>query len=417
MNKEYLTVSQLTKYIKYKLDNDVNLREVYLKGEISNFKAHTRGHFYFTIKDEGSRINAVMFASSASKVKFTPEDGMKILVTGKISVYEATGGYQIYVNDMMEDGVGNLYVAFEQLKKKLASEGLFDDRYKKPIPKIPERVGVITASTGAAIRDIISTINRRFPLTEVILLPSLVQGEGAKEDIVRQINRARDYNLDVLIVGRGGGSIEDLWAFNEEIVARAIFDCPIPIISAVGHEIDFTIADFVADLRAPTPTGAAEIAVPNKSDVINYINQLNLRCQKNIKTILELKKKRLDSIKSHYILNNPLDLYSAKIQKLDYLTESLIKNYKVIIDKKKIKLNNIKTRPLFSNPLVILDKTKQKYTLLLSKLDALSPLKTLERGYGIIKINEKAITSIKDLKKDDLINIELKDGSVSAIIK
>ncbi len=417
MDKEYLTVTQLTKYIKYKIDNDINLREVYLKGEISNFKAHTRGHFYFTIKDEGSRINAVMFASSASKVKFTPEDGMKVLVTGRISVYEATGGYQIYVNEMMEDGVGNLYVAFEQLKKKLASEGLFDDKYKKPIPKIPERVGVITAPTGAAIRDIISTINRRFPLTEVILLPSLVQGEGAKEDIVRQIKRAEDYNLDVLIVGRGGGSIEDLWAFNEEIVARAIFECPIPIISAVGHEIDFTIADFVADLRAPTPTGAAEIAVPNKADVINYINQLSLRSRKAVGNILELKKKRLDNIKSNYILNNPLDLYSAKIQKLDYLTESLVKNYKNIIDKEKIKLNNIKTRPLFSNPLVILDKTKQKYTLLLGKLDALSPLKTLERGYGIIKLNDKAVTSIKDLKKDDLINIELKDGSVNAIIK
>ena len=417
MNKEYLTVTQLTKYIKYKIDNDINLREVYLKGEISNFKAHTRGHFYFTIKDEGSRINAVMFASSASKVKFTPEDGMKILVTGRISVYEATGGYQIYVNEMMEDGVGNLYVAFEQLKKKLASEGLFDDRYKKTIPKIPERVGVITAPTGAAIRDIISTINRRFPLTEVILLPSLVQGEGAKEDIVRQIKRAEDYNLDVLIVGRGGGSIEDLWAFNEEIVARAIFECPIPIISAVGHEIDFTIADFVADLRAPTPTGAAEIAVPNKADVINYINQLSLRSRKAVGNILELKKKRLDNIKSNYILNNPLDLYSAKIQKLDYLTESLVKNYKNIIDKEKIKLNNIKTRPLFSNPLVILDKTKQKYTLLLGKLDALSPLKTLERGYGIIKLNDKAVTSIKNLNKDDLINIELKDGSVNAIIK
>ena len=417
MDKEYLTVTQLTKYIKYKIDNDINLREVYLKGEISNFKAHTRGHFYFTIKDEGSRINAVMFASSASKVKFTPEDGMKILVTGRISVYEATGGYQIYVNEMMEDGVGNLYVAFEQLKKKLASEGLFDDKYKKPIPKIPERVGVITAPTGAAIRDIISTINRRFPLTEVILLPSLVQGEGAKEDIVRQIKRAEDYNLDVLIVGRGGGSIEDLWAFNEEIVARAIFECPIPIISAVGHEIDFTIADFVADLRAPTPTGAAEITVPNKADVINYINQLNLRSRKAVGNILELKKKRLDNIKSNYILNNPLDLYSAKIQKLDYLTESLVKNYKNIIDKEKIKLNNIKTRPLFSNPLLILDKTKQKYTLLLGKLDALSPLKTLERGYGIIKLNDKAVTSIKDLKKDDLINIELKDGSKEAIIK
>ena len=417
MNKEYLTVSQLTKYIKYKIDNDVNLREVYLKGEISNFKAHTRGHFYFTIKDEGSRINAVMFASSASKVKFIPEDGMKILVTGRISVYEATGGYQIYVNEMMEDGVGNLYVAFEQLKKKLASEGLFDDRYKKVIPKIPERVGVITAPTGAAIRDIISTINRRFPLTEVILLPSLVQGEIAKEDIVRQIKRAENYNLDVLIVGRGGGSIEDLWAFNEEIVARAIFECPIPVISAVGHEIDFTIADFVADLRAPTPTGAAEVAVPNKTDVINYINQLSLRSRKAVGNILELKKKRLDNIRGNYILNNPLDLYSAKIQKLDYLTESLVKNYKNIIDKEKIKLNNIKTRPLFSNPLVILDKTKQKYALLLGKLDALSPLKTLERGYGIIKLKEKSVTSIKDLKKDDLINIELKDGSREAIIK
>lgn len=417
MNKEYLTVSQLTKYIKYKIDNDVNLREVYLKGEISNFKAHTRGHFYFTIKDEGSRINAVMFASSASKVKFIPEDGMKILVTGRISVYEATGGYQIYVNEMMEDGVGNLYVAFEQLKKKLASEGLFDDRYKKVIPKIPERVGVITAPTGAAIRDIISTINRRFPLTEVILLPSLVQGEIAKEDIVRQIKRAENYNLDVLIVGRGGGSIEDLWAFNEEIVARAIFECPIPVISAVGHEIDFTIADFVADLRAPTPTGAAEVAVPNKADVINYINQLSLRSRKAVGNILELKKKRLDNIRGNYILNNPLDLYSAKIQKLDYLTESLVKNYKNIIDKEKIKLNNIKTRPLFSNPLVVLDKTKQKYALLLGKLDALSPLKTLERGYGIIKIGAKAVTSIKDLKKDDLINIELKDGSMEAIIK
>lgn len=417
MNKEYLTVSQLTKYIKYKIDNDINLREVYLKGEISNFKAHTRGHFYFTIKDEGSRINAVMFQSAASKVKFTPEDGMKILVTGRISVYEATGGYQIYVNEMTEDGVGNLYVAFEQLKKKLASEGLFADSHKKRIPKIPERVGVITAPTGAAIRDIISTINRRFPLTEIILLPSLVQGEGAKEDIVRQIKRAEDYNLDVLIVGRGGGSIEDLWAFNEEIVARAIYECPIPVISAVGHEIDFTIADFVADLRAPTPTGAAEIAVPNKSDVLNYINQLNLRCKKAMTTVLELKKKKLDSLKNHYILNNPLDLYSAKIQKLDYLTESLVKNYKVIIDKEKLKLNNIKTKPLFSNPLVILDKTKQKYTLLLSKLNALSPLKTLERGYSIIKLNDKAVTSIKDLQKDDLINIELKDGSRKAIIK
>ena len=417
MNNNYLTVSQLTKYIKYKIDNDVNLQEVYLKGEISNFKAHSRGHFYFTIKDETSRINAIMFASNARNVKFVPTEGMKVLVTGKISVYEATGGYQIYVSDMLEDGVGNLYVAFEQLKKKLASEGLFDDRYKKKIPKIPNRVGVITAPTGAAIRDIISTIKRRFPLTEIILLPALVQGDGAKEDIARQIKRAKNYNLDVLIVGRGGGSIEDLWAFNEEIVARAIFDSPIPIISAVGHEVDFTIADFVADLRAPTPTGAAEIAVPDKKDVLSYLEQLKIRANKNIKTIIEFKKKRLIKAKEHYILNNPLDLYAAKIQKLDFLEEKLISNYKNLLVQKNNKINNIKTRPIFINPLSIIEKYKQKYVLLLNKLEALSPLKTLERGYSIVKLDHKAISSVKDLKSNDLIELELKDGSLEAIIK
>ena len=416
MQNEYLTVSQLTRYIKYKIDNDTNLQEVYLKGEISNFKAHTRGHFYFTIKDEGSRINAVMFASSAKNVKFTPEDGMKILVKGKISVYEATGGYQIYVNEMTEDGVGNLYVAFEQLKKKLANEGLFSESHKKKIPRIPERVGVITASTGAAIRDIISTINRRFPLVEVILFPSLVQGENAKEDIVRQIKRAEDYNLDVLIVGRGGGSIEDLWAFNEEIVARAIYDCPIPVISAVGHEIDFTIADFVADLRAPTPTGAAEIAVPDKKDVINYIEQLKLRGIKNVNTILELKKKRLLKVKDSYILNNPIDLYASKTMKLDYLEDRLITNYKNLLDRKKAKLNLVLTRRCLTNPEVILDKKKHNYLLLINKLDALSPLKTLDRGYSIIKHNHKAIASVKDLKSNDKIEIELKDGSINATV-
>ena len=274
MNPNYITVTQLTKYIKYKIDNDVNLDTVYLKGEISNFKAHTRGHFYFTIKDENTRINAVMFSSSASRIKFTPTDGMKVLVTGKISVYEATGGYQIYVNEMLEDGVGNLYIAFEQLKKKLEAEGLFDPSKKKRIPKIPTTIGIITAPTGAAIKDILSTIKRRWPLAQTILFPSLVQGEEAANDIVRNINLSKNFDLDVLIVGRGGGSIEDLWPFNEEIVARAIYELDTPVISAVGHEIDFTISDFVADLRAPTPTGAAEMAVPNMSDVSNYLKQL-----------------------------------------------------------------------------------------------------------------------------------------------
>ena len=413
MNNNYITVTEVNKYIKEIVNEDLLLKKVYLKGEISNFKAHTRGHFYFTIKDEGSRINAVMFASSARSVKFSPEDGMKILVKGKISVYEATGGYQIYVNEMHDDGVGNLYVAFEQLKKKLANEGLFLESHKKKIPRIPERVGVITASTGAAIRDIISTINRRFPLVEVVLFPALVQGENAKEDIVRQIKRAEEYNLDVLIVGRGGGSIEDLWAFNEEIVARAIYDCSI---SAVGHEIDFTIADYVADLRAPTPTGAAELAVPNKADVINYIDQLKLRSVKNINTILELKKKRLLKVKDSYILNNPIDLYASKTMKLDYLEDRLVTSYKNLLDRKKARLNLVLTKRCFSKPQGILDKKKHDYLLLINKLDALSPLKTLDRGYSIIKHNNKTIGSVKDLKSSDKIEIELKDGSIEATI-
>ena len=393
MNKEYLTVSQLTKYIKYKLDNDVNLREVYLKGEISNFKAHTRGHFYFTIKDEGSRINAVMFASSASKVKFTPEDGMKILVTGRISVYEATGGYQIYVNEMMEDGVGNLYVAFEQLKKKLASEGLFDDRYKKPIPKIPERVGVITAPTGAAIRDIISTINRRFPLTEVILLPSLVQGEGAKEDIVRQIKRAEDYNLDVLIVGRGGGSIEDLWAFNEEIVAHAIYESEIPIISAVGHETDFTIADFVADLRAPTPSAAAELAVPDMYEVKQKILQSENRLKLALSKKLEIMKLRFEKCMNSKVMKDPYRIVQDNYVRID----SYIKEIEHQIQNKT-------------------QKEKSKYIELVSKLDALSPLKTLTRGYSLIEKDGNLVKSTKELKSGDKIQIRLTDGKKEAQI-
>ena len=323
MNDKYITVSQLTRYIKYKIDNDVNLNEVFLRGEISNFKAHSRGHFYFTLKDEVSRINAVMFASSTRNVKFVPLDGMKVLVTGKISVFEANGGYQIYVNEMIEDGVGNLYVAFEQLKKKLEMEGLFSPEHKKKIPRIPRRVGVVTAPTGAAIKDIISTIKRRWPLTEIILFPALVQGEDAKEDIVKQIKLSDSYDLDTLIVGRGGGSIEDLWAFNEEIVARAIYECKTPVISAVGHEIDFTIADFVADLRAPTPTGAAEMAVPQMADVMNTLNNLEIRANKAISNELNKYQERLNQIKSRYIFSNPISIYQTKEMYFDSLLDRL----------------------------------------------------------------------------------------------
>ena len=356
MNNNYITVGALTRYIKYKIDNDVNLQTVYIKGEISNFKHHSRGHFYFTIKDEESRINAIMFASSTKNINFEPVDGMKVLVKGRISVFEQTGNYQIYVTDMIEDGVGNLYALYEKLKKQLASEGLFDQKYKKEIPKIPKRIGVVTAPTGAAIKDIISTINRRYPLCEVILFPSLVQGKEAKDDIVKNIKIADTYNLDTLIVGRGGGSLEDLWAFNEEIVARAIFECKTPVISAVGHEIDFTIADFVADYRAATPTGAAEVSVPSKEELKKLINQYRIRMTKNIKTKIETDKKYLNKIMDSYILKSPMSIYEVKEEKLSNYIERSKNVILNIINSNKIKLDSIKSSFIFTSPIKMIEK-------------------------------------------------------------
>lgn len=414
MNDKYITVSQLTRYIKYKIDNDIHLNEVFLKGEISNFKAHTRGHYYFTLKDEDSRINAVMFASATKNIKFLPQDGMKVLVTGKISVFEANGGYQIYVNDMLEDGVGNLYIAFEQLKKKLETEGLFDQKIKKAIPKIPTKVGVVTAPTGAAIKDIVSTIKRRWPLTEIILFPSLVQGEEAAADIVKQIERSKDYNLDTLIVGRGGGSIEDLWPFNEEIVARAIYNCQTPIISAVGHEIDFTIADFVADLRAPTPTGAAELAVPGISDVANYLNQLKIRLNKAISNKITINKQKITELTNRYIFTNPLSIYQTKEILFDSIIERLKYATTNLISLKEKQFLNIKNSYILANPFQLLDKKANRYLQIISKLETLSPLLTLQRGYTMTKIAGKVITSSKNIKKDSNLEIEFSDGSITA---
>lgn len=388
MDDKYLTVSRINRYIKYKLDNDENLQTVYLKGEISNFKNHTSGHFYFTLKDETSRIPAVMFKSSASKVNFNPQDGMNVLVTGRISCYEANGNYQIYVEEMLEDGVGNLYIEFEKLKKKLGERGYFDEKYKKPIPKFPKRIGVITASTGAAIRDIITTINRRYRLAEIILIPTLVQGERAGEDIVCSLNKAKNLDLDVIILGRGGGSIEDLWAFNEEIVADAIFNMDIPIISAVGHEIDFTISDFVSDLRAPTPTAAAELAVPNTIDLINNLNQMKTRLGKSVLNKLELSKNKLNALLNSYILKNPKGLYEVKMQKLDNLIDKL----------------NIHTTNIF-------ESKETKYISLIDKMEALNPIKTLKRGYSITKVDNKVV-DFKQLKKDMIITTEFTEGEV-----
>lgn len=414
MNDKYISVTQLTRYIKYKIDNDVNLNEVFLKGEISNFKAHSRGHFYFTLKDEGSRINAIMFSSATRSVKFVPQDGMKVLVTGKISVFEATGQYQIYVNEMLEDGIGNLYIAYEQLKKKLQEEGLFDEKYKKPIPKIPNKVGVVTAPTGAAIKDIISTIKRRWPLTEIYLFPALVQGEEAKEDIVRQIEKADQFGLDTLIVGRGGGSIEDLWAFNEEIVARAIFDCKTPVISAVGHEIDFTIADFVADLRAPTPTGAAEMAVPQLSDVDKYLNQINIRLNNTIGNKIKQNKRKLADLMTSNIFKNPMIIYQTKEMIFDNLFERLKHSTINLVNLKSKKLIEIRSSYILKSPYKLLDNKANKYLNLVSKLETLSPLLTLQRGYTMTKKDGKVVSNCKNLKKGDSIEVNFKDGKIDA---
>lgn len=416
MEDKYITVGQLNRYLKYKFDQDPNLNQVFLKGEISNFKAHTRGHLYFTIKDETSRINAVMFYSQASKINFIPEDGMKVLVTGRISVYEATGGYQIYVDDMIQDGVGNLYIEYEKLKKKLASEGLFDASKKKKIPKFPETIGIITAPTGAAIKDILSTIKRRWPITKTILFPSLVQGASAAPEIVKQIKKAQEYDLDVLIVGRGGGSIEDLWCFNDEEVARAIYECKIPVISAVGHEIDFTIADYVADLRAPTPTGAAEMAVANQTDFYNYMRQINLRLNKSMQNYIKNNRERLDTLKNSYILKNPISMYQIKEQKFDTLYEKLCLVMKNLIQNEKTSLQNkIDKIPILTKHL--LERNQNQYVSLLNKLEILNPLLTIKRGYSITKKEDKVITSVKDLKKDDILQIQLQDGFVLADVE
>lgn len=437
--EKYLRISDLNDYIKVMFDENSFLRKIYLKGEISNFKNHTRGHLYFTLKDETSRISAVMFYNRALGLKFKPEDGMNVLVEGRISCYPAQGTYQIYVDSMEMDGLGNLYVEYEKLKKKLASEGLFDAKFKKPIPKYPKRIGIITASTGAAIRDIISTIKRRYPICETILFPSLVQGASAAPEIVRQIKKANEFDLDVIICGRGGGSIEDLWAFNEESVARAIFDSKIPIISAVGHEVDFTIADFVADLRAPTPTGAAEMAVPTKYDIENLLREKKSRLNTLIKNNVKTKIERVKSLKMSFVLKNPMSLYELKEQKLDTLIELLNKEMQKKISDNEVKLNAIKNNMVLKRPLAsfeitknnlenyqvkvseyikrILEKKEHETTLLVNTLKLVNPLNILDKGYSLVAKDNKIIKDSDEIAIDDTINIKLKKGELTAVVK
>lgn len=394
MSDKYLSVSTISRYIKHLLDTDKNLQTIFIKGEISNLKQHSSGHIYFSLKDETSKINAIMFSNNAKKLNFVPTDGTKVLAIGRVSLYEATGNYQIYINEMLEDGVGNLYIAFEKLKEKLSKEGLFQEKYKVLIPKYPAKIGVVTANTGAAIKDIISTIKRRYPIAEVYLFSSLVQGEQAKYDLVKKIEQADQFGVDVIIVGRGGGSIEDLWPFNEEIVAKAIFDCKTPIISAVGHEIDYTIADFVADLRAPTPTGAAEIAVPNIIDIISHLNHLKIRLNESILKNLNLKKLYFDSLRNSYIIKNPNFIYENKRQKLDLIETTLNSNILLKLENNKKEINN-----------------------LLIQLDLLNPLNILKRGYSLTYKNNKIVKSIKNIKEKDNLIVKLSDGNINVVVR
>ena len=458
----YITVGQLNNYLRRKFEADVHLDHVYLKGEISNCKLHSRGHIYFSLKDETSVINAIMFQTNASTLNFEPKDGTKVFVEGKVTVYEASGKYQIIVNKMQPDGIGELYIAYEKLKRQLESEGLFKPEYKKVIPKFPRKIGIITAPTGAAIRDILSTIKRRFPICETILFPALVQGENAKFSVVDNIKKAQEYDLDVLIVGRGGGSIEDLWAFNEEIVAREIFASKVPIISAVGHEVDFTIADFVADLRAPTPTGAAEMAVPNMSDVFNLIENYKIRLGENIRNKLSIYEKKLESLKSSYVLKNPMAIYEVKEQKLTSMMDKLSDIIKNKIEVSRVRLLNAKESYVLKNPLGFYEKDREKvntlesklityintkielnrakllsikesyilknpeeiiksknkeYDLLLNKLELLNPLSILKKGYSVITKDGISVKTSKDLKNKDIIDVRLGEGAIIAEVK
>ncbi len=417
-NSNYITVSEVNKYIKDIINNDLLLKKVYLRGEISNFKAHSRGHYYFTLKDENSRIAAVMFAFNNKNLKFVPYDGMKVLVTGKIDVYEASGSYQIYVEDMSPDGIGALYVAFEELKKKLNSEGLFDRSKKKKIPRIPRRIGIVTSPTGAAIKDILTTIKRRYPVCETILFPALVQGEEAAKTIADKIKLANEvkdiYNIDTLIVGRGGGSLEDLWPFNEEVVARAIYASSIPVISAVGHEIDITISDYVADLRAPTPTAAGELAVPDINTIITYLDTARTRSYNALNNIISINSKKLDALKNSYILTKPMSMYEIKEQKLDTLLDNLNKSINLVLENSKTKLFTLSNSYILNNPNMLYKYQSQKLNYVISKLEVLNPLNTLSRGYAIMKKDNKVVSSLNDIEKDDIVTITLKDGNIES---
>lgn len=439
-NEQYLTVTALTQYLKRKFDVDPYLGHVYLMGEISNFRMRPNAHQYFSLKDDKAKISAIMFKSNFSKVKFQPEEGMKVLVKGRISLYEPSGSYQIYVESMEPDGLGALYLAFEQLKKKLAAQGVFD-LPKKPIPQFPKRIAVVTSQSGAVIHDIMTTVARRYPIVQIVLYPAQVQGQEAAPTIVKQLKRINeDGNYDTIIIGRGGGSIEDLWPFNEEVVAQAIVQSKIPVISSVGHETDTTIADLVADLRAATPTAAAELATPVLRDVLLHLQDLNTRLYNAQTKIIGNYKDKVDSLAQNVFLQHPERIYEVYLQKVDYLQDKLHQNFSNSLSRSKTELIQYANRLvqasprdqiysyanqvnrlyqiLINNVNKIINKNRNVFNSEVATLDSLSPLKTLSRGYAIpTSKSGKVLKNVTDYQVDQEVDLKVKNGNVKLITK
>ncbi|MCF6094441.1 exodeoxyribonuclease VII large subunit [Microaerobacter geothermalis] len=435
-DQNIFSVSDLNRYLKERLEADSLLNDIWIRGEISNFTHHRSGHMYFSLKDEGSRIKAVMFAGANRKLLFMPKEGQKVIVRGNVSVYERDGQYQLYCKEMQADGIGSLYLAFEQLKEKLQTEGLFDPVHKKELPKFPKTIGVITSPTGAAIRDIVTTIKRRYPLANILLYPVLVQGTEAPQSVARAIQLSNERSeVDLLIVGRGGGSIEELWAFNEEIVARSIFLSRIPVISAVGHETDTTIADFVADIRAATPTAAAEIAVPHIRELKDKVLHYRLQLQRTLLNVLGDKRKQLDGLKKSYVFKRPKDRVEQAAQRVDQLNSRMMSALQRNLEKKRTKLVQLNLmlgkqnprykvgytrkqleylRKTLSKAIIadLKDKKKQLYYTL-AKLDALSPLKVMQRGYSLVyNENHELVKSVQKVSPGDIVKVKMIDGQL-----
>ena len=415
---EYLSVSTLTKYLKAKFDRDPYLERVYLTGGISNFRRRPN-HQYFALKDEGAVIQATMWAGQFRKLDFELEEGMKVLAVGRISIYPPSGSYSINIESLVPDGVGALAVKFEQLKKKLTAEGLFEQRWKQTLPQFSKKIAVVTSPSGAVIRDIITTVQRRFPMSQIVLYPTKVQGQGSAEEIAENIRRANERgDFDVMIIGRGGGSIEDLWGFNEEIVVRAIFESRIPIISSVGHETDVTLADFVADSRAATPTAAAELATPNtKVDLINWANEQEKRLFNRLTHLIKIRRERVDKLSKSVVFRQPERLYDGHLQKLDRLCErlSVLTENKVANMKHRYELSAGKLIPTYGK---IVEAKKNKTEQLYQSLLLLDISKIKARGFSLVTDEKgKIIKSVSDVKKGQTLDVELTDGKIIVEVK